>query len=257
MLSMGASAMIAAAVLQMAPAAVAEDGANPVTGTDGPLTLAQPTGQEGFLEVEDSLLAYKFSYPVVRKSGVPLPVIFSRRPERYSSAAPLTADTRQRIVCSLVSLSDGVTYTVSVGPAAGVLKGKPPSEWNDRDVAETVLIDRSTARITSGQRVALYNVENVHMEERDGQEYWVYEHLAQGSPNDLNLAQETFRHALAVTAVRPIADGTPYLYTLNLSCREESWEDLQTQFQRAVDSFHLLPPGEGYVAPDEQSWRFF
>lgn len=47
MLSMGASAMIAAAVLQMAPAAVAEDGANPVTGTDGPLTLAQPTGQEG------------------------------------------------------------------------------------------------------------------------------------------------------------------------------------------------------------------
>lgn len=38
---------------------------------------------------------------------------------------------------------------------------------------------RSTARITSGQRVALYNVENVHMEERDGQEYWVYEHLAQ------------------------------------------------------------------------------
>lgn len=45
----------------------------------------------------------------------------------------------------------------------------------------------------------------------------------QGSPNDLNLAQETFRHALAVTAVRPIADGTPYLYTLNLSCR---WHDL-------------------------------
>lgn len=43
---------------------------------------------------------------------------------------------------SLVSLADSVTYTVTVGPAAGVLKDKAPSEWQDRDVAETVLIDR-------------------------------------------------------------------------------------------------------------------
>lgn len=180
MLGTGASAVLLAAGSRWAPAARAEDGANPVTGTDAPLTLAEPTDQEGvrpdmpssgcrvvlltyhnahavlhdraehaslsrtpsnagvraimdwgvprprprnafvlnlkilvvrrrilmnaffvvqFLEVEDVLLAYKFSYPVFRKSGKPVPIIFSRRPERYSSAAPLTADARQRIVC--------------------------------------------------------------------------------------------------------------------------------------------------------------
>ncbi len=46
MLAMGASAAIAAAAA-WAPAARAEDGANPVTGTDAPLTLAQPTDTEG------------------------------------------------------------------------------------------------------------------------------------------------------------------------------------------------------------------
>ena len=95
-----------------------------------------------FLSVEDATLAYKFVYPVATAGGKAFPVIFSRRPERYSSAAPLTPDARQRIVCSLVSLADGLTYTVTVGPVAGVLKGAPSEKWQPRDVAETVLIDR-------------------------------------------------------------------------------------------------------------------
>jgi hypothetical protein len=41
---------------------------------------------------------------------------------------------------------------------------------------------------------------------------------AQGSPTVANPRPETFRHALAVTTVRPGSDGTPYLYTLNMSC---------------------------------------
>lgn len=95
-----------------------------------------------FLKIEDPTLAYKFAYPVSSASGRAVPIIFSRRPERYSSAAPLSPDARQRIVCSLVSLADSVTYTVTVGPAAGVLKQAPPQQWRPRDVAETVLIDR-------------------------------------------------------------------------------------------------------------------
>lgn len=237
--------------------AAAEDGANPFTGTDAPLTLAEPSGSEGFLEVEDELLAYKFVYPVASRSGRAIPIIFSRRPERYSSAAPLTADARQRIVCSLVSLGDSITYTVTVGPAAGLLKDAPPSQWRDRDVAETVLIDRSTSRTTSGQRVSLNNIESINLERRDNEPYWVYEHLTQGSPNESNPSQETYRHALAVTTVRSLPDGTPYLYTLNLSCREEAWSDLQPQFERAVNSFRLLQPGKKYVSPEQAPWRFF
>jgi hypothetical protein len=40
---------------------------------------------------------------------------------------------------------------------------------------------RSTARLSSGQRTALNDVEEVHSEERDGQTYYVYEHTSQVS----------------------------------------------------------------------------
>lgn len=42
----------------------------------------------------------------------------------------------------------------------------------------------------------------------------------QGSPTTAERRNETYRHALAATTVRPGMDGTPYLYTLNLSCPE-------------------------------------
>jgi hypothetical protein len=67
-----------------------------------------------FLEVDDSILAYRFMYPVLSASGKKIPIIFSRRPERYSSAAPLSVDARQRIVTSLTSLQDAITISVSV-----------------------------------------------------------------------------------------------------------------------------------------------
>ena len=61
-------------------------------------------------------LAFEFQYPVSTESGRKLPVIISRRPERYSSAAPMTADARQRIVTELVDFPDGITISVSVSP---------------------------------------------------------------------------------------------------------------------------------------------
>ena len=59
-------------------------------------------------------LAFEFQYPVATTTGRKLPVIISRKPERYSSAAPLTADARQRIVTELVDFPDGITISVSV-----------------------------------------------------------------------------------------------------------------------------------------------
>lgn len=60
-------------------------------------------------------MAFEFQYPVSTESGRKLPVIISRKPERYSSAAPMTADARQRIVTELVDFPDGITISVSVG----------------------------------------------------------------------------------------------------------------------------------------------
>ena len=42
-----------------------------------------------------------------------------------------------------------------------------------------MLIDRSTARITTGQRVSLNSVEASNKEERDGTPYFVFEHVSQ------------------------------------------------------------------------------
>lgn len=64
-------------------------------------------------------------------------------------------------------------------------------------------------------------------------------------------SKETYRHALAVSATRPGLDGTPYLYTLNLSCRQDMWDDLQPLFQQAVEGYRLLPTGNDFISPDK------
>jgi hypothetical protein len=62
--------------------------------------------------------------------------------KQYSSAAPLSADARQRIVGELFDLRKFVTASVTVGPASGVLKDLPQEQWKPREVALTVLVDR-------------------------------------------------------------------------------------------------------------------
>lgn len=202
-------------------------------------------------------MAYEFDYPITTTSGRAIPLVVARRPERYSSAAPLTADARQRIVCELVDLIDAVTISVSVGPPAGTLKSTPQGAWKARQVAEQVLIDRSTARVTSGQRVSLNSVEEATADEKDGITYYIYEHVSQGSPTLRSASRETYRHALAVTATRPGLDGSPYLYTINFSCPQELWPDIEQGFRTAAASFTLPKTGPDYVAPDQDPWRFF
>lgn len=220
-----------------------------------PLLLLYDPLPQGFSSLADATLAYRFIYPTRTASGAPVSPVLTRTPEKYSSAAPLSADARQRIVAELFDLTRFVTVSVTVGPASGVLRDVPQERWSPRDVALTVLIDRhacmhpqcgaqniaalrcatpvllgldanmavallrrSTARLSSGQRTALNDVVETRAEERDGATYYVYEHTSQGSPTVANPRPETFRHALAVTTTRPGLDGTPYLYTLNLSC---------------------------------------
>eukprot|EP00199_Chlamydomonas_sp_CCMP681_P002769 CAMPEP_0119108856 /NCGR_PEP_ID=MMETSP1180-20130426/15788_1 /TAXON_ID=3052 ORGANISM="Chlamydomonas cf sp, Strain CCMP681" /NCGR_SAMPLE_ID=MMETSP1180 /ASSEMBLY_ACC=CAM_ASM_000741 /LENGTH=312 /DNA_ID=CAMNT_0007094523 /DNA_START=21 /DNA_END=959 /DNA_ORIENTATION=+ len=246
------SALVLSGLYQMP--ALAEEGAEVIYAA--PSTSGE--GAEEFTELVDPILAYKFKYPTRSVSGKPLKMLLSHEPEKYSSAAPLTADARQRIVCELLDLNNFISISIAVGPASGVLKTIPPESWKPYDVALTVLVDRSTSRMTTGQRRTLNDVEEVHAEDRDGTRYVVYEHLSQGSPTVLeNARKETYRHAYAVTTMRPDNEGTPFLYTLNVSCREVMWDDLQPLFKETIQSFALLPPTENYVSPDTNSWQFW
>ncbi|KAF6251169.1 lumen targeted protein [Scenedesmus sp. NREL 46B-D3] len=238
-------ALLAAAGSALAPAAAS---LLPQLAAAQPAAASAVVFQEapsGFKALYDPTLAYKFMYPVQGASGKQLTMTLTRPPEKYSSAAPLSADARQRIVGELFDLQNGV------------LKDLPQQEWRPREVALTVLVDRSTARLSSGQRTALNDVIEAHTEERSGQTFYVYEHTSQGSPTVANPRAETYRHALAVTTTRPGLDGKPYLYTLNMSCPQSMWADMADGFKAAVDSFALVEPTNKYTAPDKNPWLFF
>ena len=219
--------------------------------------VEEPTPKVDYGTVVDPTLAYQFAYPLQTLSGRRLPLVFSREPVRYSSAAPLSADARQRIVSELVDLADGITVSVSVGPASGALENNGPDQWAPEEVARSVLADRSTARKPTGERVPLSTVESIETEQREGQVYWVYEHVSQGSPTVASRARETFRHSVAVTSWRPGVEGEPYLYTLNLSCPQVLWKELGPLYRAAASSFKLTPPTQDYVAPGTSPFSFF
>ena len=59
---------------------------------------------------------------------------------------------------------------------------------------------RSTARVTTGQRVSLNSIESAVQESRDGLTYWVYEHLSQVIITKSN-------NALYITILLPLRQG--------------------------------------------------
>lgn len=85
-----------------------------------------------------------------------------------------------------------------------------------------------------------------HVEYPDRPASMIPVNMAQGSPNTQQTVEskESYRHSLAVTGMRPGLKGTPYLYTLNLSCPEERWEELFPYYQQAIDSFRLVQPNQ-------------
>jgi hypothetical protein len=254
--------LLAAGAALALPRSAAADEPEPAAAA-APAAPAPAAGAARFERFSDATLAYAFDYPVATAAGRALPLALSRRPERYSSAAPLTADARQRVVAELVSLAEGVTVSVCVGPPPPALRAIEEGAWTARAVAEAVLADRSTARVTSGQRVSLAAVEAAAAVARPapdatvGPRAFFYDAVSQGSPTMRTSARETYRHAVAATAVRRGAGGGPFLVTLTLACPDELWGELEGPFRAAAASFELATPGEGYVAPDADPWRFF
>eukprot|EP01025_Chloroclados_australasicus_P011138 TRINITY_DN1481_c0_g1_i1.p2 TRINITY_DN1481_c0_g1~~TRINITY_DN1481_c0_g1_i1.p2 ORF type:complete len:301 (-),score=21.95 TRINITY_DN1481_c0_g1_i1:336-1208(-) len=210
-----------------------------------------------FKYLKDEQLAYQFGYPLQLKSGTPLNLIFSRKPEKYSSAAPLTADSRQRIVCEMVDFSKEITLSLTVGPASNELNLKPIQEWAAKEVATQVLADKSNAKNSLGQRIPISQLQQAAKVTKDGRPYYIYEHIQQGSPNIMNPDIQTYRRALAVTAVRPASSGKNYLYTFNIAAPEQIWMDLDEAAKQSLASFQLLAEGQNFIDPEKNPWQFF
>ncbi|CAM0881726.1 unnamed protein product [Alopecurus aequalis] len=202
----------------------------------------------------DETNAYSFLYPVEvpgKKSSFRW--VESRKSERYSSAAPLSPDARQRIVSERLDMINNAVISVSIGPPSSrFLPSKDKTTWAAKDVADCVLSDKSSLKVTTSQRMAESSVLDAHTTDVDGQPYWFYEYIVRKSPTKSAPEPNLFRHNVACTAER---DG--YLYTLNASTLSKQWESMGPLLQKAVASFHLLPPTEKYVPPYQDPWRFW
>ncbi|KAF8021770.1 hypothetical protein BT93_G2029 [Corymbia citriodora subsp. variegata] len=204
--------------------------------------------------VVDDINAYSYLYPVgLPSKNFMFKWVESRKPERYSSAAPLSPDARLRIVSERVDIIDNLIISVSIGPPNfQILKSKEKSSWSAKDIADSVLSDKSALRVTSTQRLAESSVLDAHSSDINGEPYWYYEYLVRKSPTKNAQDSNLYRHYVASTAER---DG--YLYTLNASTLSKQWTKMGPFLEKTVSSFRLLPPTENYVPPYKDPWRFW
>ncbi|XP_059460893.1 psbP domain-containing protein 5, chloroplastic [Corylus avellana] len=202
----------------------------------------------------DDVNSYSYLYPVELPSKKFLfKWVESRKPERYSSAAPLSPDARLRIVSERVDIIDNLIISVSIGPPnSQFIKTTDKKTWTAKDVADSVLSDKSALRVTSSQRMAESSVLDAHSSEIDGEPYWYYEYLVRKSPTKTAQESNLFRHYVASTAER---DG--YLYSLNASTLSRQWNKMGPFLEKTVASFRLIPPTENYVPPYKDPWRFW
>ncbi|CAE6096249.1 unnamed protein product [Arabidopsis arenosa] len=201
----------------------------------------------------DDINAYSYAYPLDYPSEkLVFKWVESRKPERYSSAAPLSPDARLRIVSERVDLIDNLVISVSIGPPNSRLTSKEKKTWAAKEVADSVLSDKSALRVTSSQRLEESSVLDAHATDIDGEPYWYYEYLVRKSPTKIAEASKLYRHYISSTAER---DG--YLYTINASTLGKQWDKMGPVLERAVGSFRLLPPTDSYVPPYKDPWRFW
>ncbi|KAL2346809.1 hypothetical protein Fmac_000809 [Flemingia macrophylla] len=219
-----------------------------------PLSVALAEEEPKMASFLDEINAYSYLYPVELPSkDFSFKWVESRKPERYSSAAPLSPDARLRIVSERVDFSDNVIISVTVGPPnLSYIKSTDKSKWTAKDVADSVLADRSSLRVTSSQRLEESSVLNTHSSEIDGEMYWYYEYLVRKAPMKLTDESSIYRHYLASTAER---DG--YFYSISASTVSPRWEKVGPVLEKAVSSFRLLGPTENYVPPYKDPWRFW
>ncbi|XP_058200707.1 psbP domain-containing protein 5, chloroplastic [Rhododendron vialii] len=231
-----------------------------LSGLSSPLALVfPPSGFSATEEVKmasmvDDTNAYSYLYPVQPPSKkIVFKWVESRKPERYSSAAPLSPDARLRIVSERVDIVDNLIISVMIGPPnAEFLKLKDKSTWSAKDVADSVLADKSALRITSSQRMAASSVLDAHSSDVDGEPYWYYEYLIRKSPTKTAPESNLYRHYISSTAER---DG--YLYSLSASTLSKQWDVMGPFLEKTAASFRLLPPTENYVPPYKDPWRFW
>ncbi|KAA0064976.1 psbP domain-containing protein 5 [Cucumis melo var. makuwa] len=202
----------------------------------------------------DEINAYSYTYPVeLSSTNFAFKWVESRKPERYSSAAPLSPDARLRIVSERVDFIDNLIISVTIGPPNSIyIKSKDKSTWAAKDVADSVLSDKSALRVTSSQRMAESSVLDTNSSNIDGEPYWYYEYLVRKSPTKIVGESNIYRHYVASTAER---DG--FLYTINASTLGAQWNTMGPFLQKTVESFRLLPPTEDYVPPYKDPWRFW
>nr|AKM76453.1 DUF1795-like photosystem II reaction center PsbP family protein [Erodium gruinum] len=202
----------------------------------------------------DEINAYTYMYPLELPSEkLVLKWVESRKPERYSSAAPLSPDARLRIVSERIDIIDNLILSVSIGPPNfEILKSMDKKAWAAKDVADAVLADKSALRVTSAQRKAESSVLDAHSGAIDGEPYWYYEYLVRKSPTKSALESNLYRHYVASTYER---DG--FFYTLNASTLSKQWDQMGPALEKTVASFRLLPSTESYVPPYKDPWRFW
>lgn len=202
----------------------------------------------------DEVNAYSYIYPLeLPSTNFSFKWVESRKPERYSSAAPLSPDARLRIVSERVDFIDNLIISVTIGPPNSMyIKSKDKSTWTAKDVADSVLSDKSALRVTSSQRLAESSVLDTHSSNIDGEPYWYYEYLVRKSPTKIVGESNIYRHYVASTAER---DG--FLYSINASTLGAQWNSMGPFLQKTVESFRLLPPTEDYVPPYKDPWRFW
>ncbi|XP_078169025.1 psbP domain protein (Mog1/PsbP/DUF1795-like photosystem II reaction center PsbP family protein) isoform X1 [Carex rostrata] len=199
----------------------------------------------------DDTNAYSYLYPIELPNKSPFKWVVSRKPERYSSAAPLSPNARQRIVSERVDITHNSVISVSIGPPnSRFLTSNDKSTWKAGDVADSVLSDKSA--LVTGQRMVESSILDAHSDNLEGEPYWYYEYIVRKSPTINVQEPNLFRHNLAVTAER---DG--YLYSLNASTLSKQWDQIGPFIEQAVASFRLIPPTENYVPPFKDPWRFW
>ena len=216
-----------------APAAIAPPASAPAPAP-APKAKAVP-----LTKLEQPVMAFEFAYPTETSEGAPVKWATSRVRDTYSSAEPMSPDARQRIVYELISFKGPMTATVTVGPTPPGLAGKDPKEWKPKQVAESVLSDRATGRIATGQKVSLAEVEFARGEKIGDIDYVYYEYISQGSPNLAERESTTFRHSLGVTARRGA-----YLYTYTISAPETLWDVNAAGFEQGIKAFKLVEPNK-------------
>ncbi|KAK4388897.1 PsbP domain-containing protein 5, chloroplastic [Sesamum angolense] len=145
-----------------------------------------------------------------------------------------------------------ISCTIVPSPNSLFLKSKDKTTWSAKDIADSVLADKSALRVTSSQRMDESSVLDAHAATVDGEPYWYYEYLVRKSPTKTAQEPNLYRHFVASTAER---DG--YLYSLSASTLSKQWEKMGPILAKTVASFRLLSPTDNYVPPYKDPWRFW